>query len=256
MSISCPICQEDINFSDEEISVVRCGHLFHQRCLQQWLDTDLSCPECRLEVTDENLIKKIYPSVIEDADLVYKGSSDETKTILTVFNENNTNFQKLFLKRITNLENHNKDLADKNVKLEENLSITSTRMRALQNENKDKDEEIVKLINDNKELNTDIETLQQNLTTSNDQHQSAVKGLKSEINQLIKDNDKLKANTKTLEENLKTMSIEAKTAKEQNRSSFTDLEAENNKLRDKISSVLDVLLSGGYSNDGQSTSTS
>ena len=159
MSVSCPICQEDIHFCDEEISVLNCGHLFHQRCLQRWLDTDLICPECRAEVTMENYVKKLFPSVNEDADLVYKGSSEETKSILGVFNENNTNFQNIFLKRITFLEGQNKDFANKNSKLEENLKITWTTMRSLQREKKDKDEKINKLIEENEKLKADKKTL-------------------------------------------------------------------------------------------------
>ena len=94
MSIYCSICHEDINFSDEEISVLRCGHLFHKRCLQQWLDTDSTCPECRSEVTRNNFVMKIFPSVNEDSDLVYKGSSDETKTILKIYEDSQKNYRK------------------------------------------------------------------------------------------------------------------------------------------------------------------
>ena len=134
MSISCSICQERINFRDEEISVVHCGHMYHHSCLHQWLDTRMTCPDCRSQVLRENVVMKLYPSVNEDADLVYKGSSDETKTILQVFNENNANFQKLLIKRITLLEEQNKDFSNKNSKLDENLRINLTTIIALQNE--------------------------------------------------------------------------------------------------------------------------
>ena len=84
----------------------------------------MTCPDCRSQVHRENIVMKIYPSINEDEGLVYKGSSDETKTILQVFNENNTNFQKLLIKRVTLLEKQNEDFSNKNSKLEENLKIT------------------------------------------------------------------------------------------------------------------------------------
>ena len=146
---------------------------------------------------------KIYPSVNEDADLVYKGSSDETKTILQVFNENNTNFQKLLIKRITFLEEQNKDYSIKNLKLDENFRNTETTMRALQNE---------KIINDEK------------------------------TNKLTDENEKLKKDIKTLGEKLKTTSNELKTFIQQNKSAFEKLDAENTNLKTKLSLVLDILL--------------
>ena len=188
MSVSCSICQEDVRFSDEEISVLNCGHLFHHKCLQRWFATDFSCPECRSEVARNEFVKKIYPSINEDADLTYRGSSEEIKTILKVFNENNANFQKFFLKRIAFLENENKDLAKKNFKLEENLNITSNEMRSLQNVNNYKNEKINKLINDNEKLKTDIKTLQNNFKkmskVSQILKQSNSKDLEAENNQL------------------------------------------------------------------------
>ena len=112
MSVSCLICHEQINFSVEEVSVLNCGHLFHQSCIQQWLDTRLTCPECRTQVVRENFVKKVYPSVNEDADLVYRGLSDETKSISKVYEDTTKNLQKMFTDRIVNLENKNKKLFD------------------------------------------------------------------------------------------------------------------------------------------------
>ena len=128
MSISCSICHEDINFSDEEISVLRCGHLFHKRCLQQWLDTNSTCPQCRSKVNKKNYIKKLFPSVNEDADLDYKGSSDETKTILKIYEDSTKNLKEMFMKRIVNLENQN-------VKLKEDLQKSLDEKVLLSHEN-------------------------------------------------------------------------------------------------------------------------
>ena len=70
MSVFCLICQEDINFCHEDISVLNCGHLFHKKCLQQWLDTNSTCPECKSAVTKNDLVQNIYPSKREDSDFM------------------------------------------------------------------------------------------------------------------------------------------------------------------------------------------
>ena len=218
MSILCSICQGDINFHDEEISILHCGHIYHQNCVQQWLDTRMTCPDCRSQVVRENVVMKIYPSINGDADIVYQGSSDETKNILQVFNKNNTNFQKLLIKRITFLEERNKDYSKKNLKLDENLRNTLKTMRELQNE---------KIINDEK------------------------------TNKLNSDNEKLKKEIKSLEEKLISISNELSTCKKQDETEFDILEAENTNLKNKLASVLDILLSEECISDTiQSTSKS
>ena len=113
MSVSCSICLKDIKFCDEEISVLKCGHLFHQRCLRQWLNTSSTCPECRCKVITKNVVQKLYPSVNRDADLVYRGSSNETKSIFKIYEDSTKNLQKMFNERIVNLEEENSTLTEK-----------------------------------------------------------------------------------------------------------------------------------------------
>ena len=45
----CSICQDSI----KENVIVRemdCGHKFHQKCLDTWLETNFICPVCRYEI--------------------------------------------------------------------------------------------------------------------------------------------------------------------------------------------------------------
>ena len=74
----------------------------------------MTCPECRTQVVRKNFVKKIYPSVDEDADLVCKGSSDETKCILKNYDDQTKMFKKQFIKRIASLEKENEELSKKN----------------------------------------------------------------------------------------------------------------------------------------------
>ena len=189
MSVTCSICHKDINLNCDEISVLNCGHLFHQRCLRQWLNTNSTCPECRISVTANNFVQKLYPSINEDSNLVYRGSSDKTKSILKIYEDTTKNLQEMFTERIVNLEEENKQLDEKNSKLEENLDIASNNIISLQEEKLKKDEI---------------------------------------IDQLIINNEKLKANVIKFEKN---------------EIAFEGLQSENRKLKNKLSSILNNLLS-------------
>ena len=130
MSGSCSICQEHISFCDEEISVLNCGHLYHQSCLQRWLDTSSTCPECRSAVARNNFVQKIYPSKSksEHENVVYKGSSVETKKILNVYEDTTKNLQKMFTERI-------EDLEKENLKLKEDLEKLLIKKNLVDNKN-------------------------------------------------------------------------------------------------------------------------
>ena len=153
MSVTCAICQEDINFCAEEISVLNCGHLYHNGCLQQWLSTNSTCPECRSAVTRNNFVRKLYPSKKEDAESVYRGTSEETKSILKIYEESTKNLQKMFTERIVNLEN-------KNLELEEKLQKLSDEKENLRS--KLENEELK-----NKVLKSEIKTLEEKFCSTN-----------------------------------------------------------------------------------------
>ena len=44
----CPICLEDHDSSS--VSIERCSHVFHQSCLQKWVEINPTCPVCRTNV--------------------------------------------------------------------------------------------------------------------------------------------------------------------------------------------------------------
>ena len=48
----CPICYEPHG----EMEILRCGHIFHQQCLNHWRVTrDFTCPMCRQEIIRQQL---------------------------------------------------------------------------------------------------------------------------------------------------------------------------------------------------------
>ena len=112
MSLTCVICQEDIKFCTEKISVLNCGHLYHNGSLQKWLSTKSTCPECGSAVTRNNFVQKLYPSKKEDAELVYRGRCDETKSISKIYEDSTKKLQKMFTERIESLEKKNLELEE------------------------------------------------------------------------------------------------------------------------------------------------
>ena len=49
----CPICLEEYN--EEKRIVTKCGHVFHDECLNQWIEasSNYSCPYCK-EIVSSN----------------------------------------------------------------------------------------------------------------------------------------------------------------------------------------------------------
>lgn len=46
---ACSICLDNFE-EDENISTLKCNHSFHNKCIEAWLDTNFTCPMCRLSL--------------------------------------------------------------------------------------------------------------------------------------------------------------------------------------------------------------
>ena len=114
MTVFCLICQQDINFCHEEISVLNCGHLFHKKCLQQWLETNSTCPECKSAVTTNDFVQNIYHSKRENLDFMLDKLCEETENVEINSPEN---IQKILTERINTLESENLKLTEENLQL-------------------------------------------------------------------------------------------------------------------------------------------
>ncbi|KAL4701938.1 hypothetical protein ACJJTC_014571 [Scirpophaga incertulas] len=56
MHMTCVICSDMLDLS-ENGCVIKCGHLFHYVCLMQWMQRSSSCPQCRIVVTENSIIR-------------------------------------------------------------------------------------------------------------------------------------------------------------------------------------------------------
>lgn len=44
----CPICLEDYD-SNEKVHLLKCNHVYHDKCILRWLYMNSSCPLCRVK---------------------------------------------------------------------------------------------------------------------------------------------------------------------------------------------------------------
>ena len=185
MAINCSVCFEDIDFSNEEVSVLKCGHLFHQECLRRWFDTSRTCPECRSRVTRNQFVKKIFPKISRDAADEYSFASDETKNVFKVFEDQTKMLKNVLFDRVLSVE---KEL----IKANEKLDIKNTNLEKVM-------EEKQSLIDRNQKIELDLENLKQckhGLLTENEK-------LKTKLEKNIKDKQSTLNKIKKLQQDLK-----------------------------------------------------
>ena len=78
MEYKCSICLDALFSVNTDVSVIQCGHLFHKTCLENLMQNNTECPNCKTGIT--YTVEKIYPDVNDE--LVYNGSSNKTETFL------------------------------------------------------------------------------------------------------------------------------------------------------------------------------
>lgn len=50
LNSNCTICLEDYVLNEEVILIEHCDHIFHKKCLETWINTKNSCPNCQYEI--------------------------------------------------------------------------------------------------------------------------------------------------------------------------------------------------------------
>lgn len=53
----CPICLGEFEKGDKVRMLPKCNHGFHVRCIDTWLLSHSSCPNCRLSVLEKSVVK-------------------------------------------------------------------------------------------------------------------------------------------------------------------------------------------------------
>lgn len=58
-NVDCPICAELYKDYDQITVLVRCKHMFHKACIDEWLKYKRECPTCKMPLLDNAIIQKI-----------------------------------------------------------------------------------------------------------------------------------------------------------------------------------------------------
>jgi hypothetical protein len=51
-NLECVVCINPLLFGDEDVVEVKCGHMFHRKCISGWTDAHDTCPLCRADIGD------------------------------------------------------------------------------------------------------------------------------------------------------------------------------------------------------------
>jgi hypothetical protein len=80
----CPICYEEVTKGTS--TTTRCKHVFHQTCLQRWMEENNTCPMCRATLKERPTTGQLRPRVrIHDTfvdRIVFINSPEELDTFL------------------------------------------------------------------------------------------------------------------------------------------------------------------------------
>ena len=68
---TCSICIEDF-IVGESANQLNCGHIFHLCCFRPWNAHHWSCPNCRQQFRDKNLVKSETTNINNELRTIYK----------------------------------------------------------------------------------------------------------------------------------------------------------------------------------------
>lgn len=123
MKVECVICLDDFTSDGEsKIQTPICGHLFHENCINAWLNNNPSCPQCRLAINRKSLRFVHLTSTVNSS----RRSSIFNSTLCQDYRELNENLlaqQENNRKEIDNLKEQVQKLIDENGKLKTELCV-------------------------------------------------------------------------------------------------------------------------------------
>lgn len=63
--MDCLICQEDVVRTGYGISI-ECGHVFHGKCILEWMKSNQTCPICRTNFTSNSIHPLFLTNTLEN----------------------------------------------------------------------------------------------------------------------------------------------------------------------------------------------
>ena len=157
MPVICAVCLDEFDFSKDHISATKCGHLFHKTCLENWIQTTTTCPECRKLIGRDQYTKRIYANFSSE-EILYNGESNRTKSIIKSYKDNVNTSSNLFLDRIIELENENSN----NIAVLNSINETLDKCKKEKNNLKVENEKFQKMV-----INRESELKESKIVESN-----------------------------------------------------------------------------------------
>ena len=135
---TCSICLDDVLNSGKK---VKCGHLFHKKCIDEWIKQSNECPNCRLKI-DNKIIQLSYRSLNHFREsLESSWGSNTVQAIGRVFRSENSN-----LRQTNNPETHQINNPNNLIPNEDDIILVIDQARCT------REEAISALINQNLDL--------------------------------------------------------------------------------------------------------
>ena len=151
----CSICRDSLFSVNTDVSVIQCGHLFHKTCLENWMITSPTCPNCKTGITA--IIRKTFPDV--DDGLFYNSTSNETGSFLQRIYDCDKDKRSTILKIVKRLDKQNSKLKQTYKTNLNNIETCKVFIKSFLNKNKHWEEKSRKLQTENSILKTELKKL-------------------------------------------------------------------------------------------------
>ena len=88
--MSCSICLDNIEDIDnhKNIRKLRCGHMFHKECIDEWLHDHSTCPYCRCYINSSINVKIFKPMSFFGKSAIIALPENNTMSLTIYFSKN------------------------------------------------------------------------------------------------------------------------------------------------------------------------
>lgn len=75
---TCSVCLDGFGESENVSLMVMCGHIFHEKCIMDWVNAKYCCPNCKFEIKKE----KIEEAIQRKKEFIAKSLKSEENVFL------------------------------------------------------------------------------------------------------------------------------------------------------------------------------
>ena len=171
MEYKCSVCLGGLFSVRDEVSVIKCGHMYHKECLKNCMRNSTQCPICKVRIT--KVVETLYPDAHDD--ISCSSCSKETKEFLEEVYDNDREKRLVFVKKIKKLDKENTNLKEAHKNYQDNLKTIKVYLKCFEDENKELQKKNKNKEVENKALLAEIKKAGNNHETKNVSEKSKVK---------------------------------------------------------------------------------